>query len=280
MTTKFIISFICVSLLSLFTCDKGMVDEQKVNLSNNYACDEFKINSEQYGPSMKFNFRIKILVVGKDSLEVDNLRDNLNRFGDQANFYFKIMSIDYKGVCPENQVSYNKLLEDNYTPGFITIIIVCDNIRFEEEFRSRIDGAALGIPTLEDPTLGKPVLFVRNSVAYGKILHHELCHLYSGQHTFKDYDMANKGMNCETRYGDGQPDTVTPLRVGSIGEQSCEYYAPEEALKDYSRDEILNMVKNPMSYSPEKCMGLFTESQIQKMRKMVEINSRLQDCII
>lgn len=280
MTTKFIISFVFVILTSYFTCGRTPVVEQRVNMAEAYACDEFRIDSEQYGANMRFQFRTKILVVGKDSLQVDALRENLNKFGDQVNFYFKITSIEHRDACPEVPISYNRLLEDNYTPGFITIIIVCDNVNFEEEYKNRIDGAALGIPTLEDPTTGRPVLFVRSSVAYGKILHHEVSHTFGGQHTFKGYDLFEKGMTCDTRIGDGQPDTVTPLRTGSVGAKSCEYYAPIEALKDYTRDEILNMVRNPLSYSPEACMGLFTESQVQMMRKMVEVNSRLQDCIM
>ena len=78
--------------------------------------------------------------------------------------------------------------------------------------------------------------------------------------TFKDYDYENKGLNCETRFGDGINDTVTPLRSGSVGVETCEYYAPEDALKDYSREEILNMVRNPLSYSSPSCMGEFTKA--------------------
>lgn len=282
MTTKFIISFLLITLTSYFTCGRVPVEEKRVNLSDKYLCEEFKINSEQYGPNVTYDFRVKVMIMGSDSLQIDKLSNNLYQFGNQAKFTFKIVSIENRDICTDGRISYLEMLENNYSPGFITIIIVCDDMKFDEEGKngSRIDGATLGIPTLEDPTLGRPVLFVRNSSAYGKILHHELGHIWNLSHSFKDYDMVEKGLTCNAYIGDGQPDTVTPLRLGSVGERSCEYYAPEGALKDYTSEEILNLVKNPMSYSPEKCMDKFTESQIQKMRKAVEVNSRLQDCII
>lgn len=255
-------------------------EENKVNLSNKYACEQFKIDTEQYGPDNSFKFRTRIITIGTDSLELGRLTKNLDEFGRQLKFSFGIVKIESSLPCTNVRSSYNSLLENNYMPGFITIIIVCDEIRFLEEGNNRVDGAALGIPTLEDPTAGKPIIFIRKSSAYTKVLHHELGHVFALSHTFKDYDTYKKGLTCDTRYGDGQPDTVTPLRMGSVGEKSCDYYAPEAALKDYSKEEISNMVANIMSYSPSSCMQSFTESQIQKMRKIVELNGRLQDCIM
>jgi len=272
--------FILFSFLGIFTCNNSKSYEERVNLSNQYACEQFEIKNEQYGVNTKHTFKVQVIVIGTDTLRLEDLEANLKDFGRQANFEFKIIKTHFDSICTAYPISYQKMLEDNYTPGLITIMIVCDHVRFEEEGDGRIDGAALGIPELDDPTKGRPILFVRSSVAYGKILHHEGSHLLGLSHTFKDYDYDNRGLNCDVRIGDGVPDTVTPIRTGSVGAESCLYYAPEAALKDYSREEIMNMVRNPQSYSPPSCMGEFTEAQVQKMRKMIEVNSRLQDCLI
>lgn len=271
--------FILFSFLGIFTCTNSKSYEERVNLSNTYACEQFEIKNEQYGVNTKHTFKVQVIVIGTDTLRLEDLEANLKDFGRQANFEFKIIKTHFDSICTAYPISYQKMLEDNYTPGLITIMIVCDHVRFEEEGDGKIDGAALGIPELDDPTKGRPILFVRSSVAYGKILHHELGHsVGSLSHTFKDFDVDNKGMTCFS--GDKIPDTVSPLRTGSVGAKTCSYYAPEEVLKEYTEEEILNLTSNPMSYSPSSCLGEFTEAQIQKMRKGVELNPRLQDCLI
>lgn len=278
MTNKFIISFI-ILIMSIFSCSDNSY-EIKTNLSNSYACENFKLNSEQlYGLNKHHTFLVRLVRIGDDTINGNRLKENLRQFGDQFNISFQIGVVDIVPICG-GTVSYLKTLEQYHTPGYITMVVFCDSIAFTEEKNEKIQGAALGVPTLEDPTLGKPVLCIRSSVLYTKVLHHEIAHLFSLQHTFKDYDYNNKGLNCNSYIGDGQPDTVTPLRVGSVGAKSCKYYAPQEALKDYTDAEIENMVQNPMSYSSPQCLGVFEESQVEKLRKMIEVNSRLQDCIV
>lgn len=279
MTNKFIISFI-ILIMSIFSCS-DLSNEEKVNLSDAYSCENFRLNSEElYGFGKHHTFNVRLIRIGDDTIDQNRLKKNLSEFGDQFNISFRIGVMDVVPICG-GTTSYLKALEEYHTPGYVTIVVFCDSIDFtEEKGEIKIQGAALGVPSLEDPTLGKPVLFVRFPGIYNKILHHELGHIFHLDHTFKGYDMVAKGLSCNNYIGDGQPDTVTPLRLGSVGSKSCKYYAPPEALKDYTDAEIENMVVNCMSYSSPNCLQGFTESQIEKVRKAIEVNSRLQDCII
>jgi hypothetical protein len=86
--------------------------------------------------------------------------------------------------------------------------------------------------------------------------------------------MHNKGLNCDA--GDNIPDVVTLPRQGSVSPRSCSYFAPREYIENYTTEEIDKATVNYMSYSPPTCLRDFSDAQIERMRKMIEVNPLLQ----
>lgn len=224
-------------------------------------------------------FRVEPVYMGDPSNLTDfssKIENTLNRKFNTGNIYFKALPTSYK--TPYNTtVSFLTYLEENYDPMSIKVLIFPDSISFIEEKLKPIQGAALGIPDKDNPSTGKPILFIRES-KINDVLNHEMGHVFGLYHTFEGNDTDNKGLNCET--GDEVPTTITPDPEGSFYIHECDYFIPKHKKDKYTKEEIQNMVENPMGYAAPYCMKDLNKEQFQKIRKMVEKNSRLQDCLL
>lgn len=242
-----------------------------------YACEIFDLGITSYAPDVDIYFKFQLIVFDSEPLEVTILSEIINNMYNPGGFYFKVQEPIYASMT-DSVVSYLDKLDNYYTPGEIRCLVFPKGIKMYEERNKQIQGAADGIPSIRTPYRARPTFFMRRESLQTDITNHELGHVLGLPHTFKDGDIENKGHSCAT--GDKIPTTTTPHPAGGIFMESCEYFLPKEIDKLYTEEEKQNMVDNPMSYSPEYCMKDLLPEQFQMIRKVISVNSRLQDCII
>ena len=132
-------------------------------------------------------------------------------------------------------------------------------------------GKALGIPTRDNPTTGKPIFFVREEVLYTSVFFHELGHVLGLWHTFHGDDQDEEGLNCF--FGDYAYDTYTPPSDIQYGHNDCNCYTEEELTQEKIRSYL-----NALGYPPPHCMEWeITEGQFRITRKVHSVNSLLQE---
>ena len=245
-----------------------------------YACDSYKIVNSNFTSTSKIYFRVEPVVFGDNTFsEVlsNSLEKKLNDSFNAGNIYFKITPPIFKDLYRGNN-SYESYLEDYYNPIAIRILIIPDSIRFLEEKTKIIEGSSAGIPTIQNPSTGKPIIFIRYSQLLTDLLTHEMGHAFGLFHTFEGSDTHNKGLNCDR--GDEIPTTVTPDPFGSFYMEGCDYFLPDSRKSNYTQEEVRNIVENPMGQARPYCMKDLNKEQFQRIRKIIEVNSRLQDSIL
>lgn len=259
----------------------GLEEEPKLVDSNSqYACPGYKIVNSNFEPNVKIYFRVEPVVFGDVPYteELGNiLEKKLNDKYNKGNIHFKVTPPIYKELFSGDN-SYMTYLDSYYNPLSIRVLIISDSIRFVEERLRIINGSSFGIPTIENPSTGKPIIFIRHSKLTTDLVVHEFGHVFGLFHTFEGKDVTNKGLNCDC--GDEIPTTITPDPLGSFYMEGCDYYLPDGKKDDYTAEEINNIVENPMGYAREYCMKDLNKEQFQRIRKIIEVNSRLQDCIV
>lgn len=243
-------------------------------ITQNYLCEQFEINSSNYKKDNVINYKVRLIAFNNIAVNEKLIEKNINKWFKDVNFNFKIFDIFHNKLMNPLMSCFD-FLDGYYNNRYITICAIPDEYRFYEEKKIFFYGKANGIPSIKNTTKGKPVLFIRESQLYTKILMHELGHVFGLPHTFEGEDMLDRGFNCVA--GDKIPDTLSPPDGLGVGKKTCEVYAPEGWENNYTMEELENAIQDPMSYSPPHCMGNFSRGQIQEMRKMASVNPRLQD---
>jgi len=244
-------------------------------IKSNYLCDNFTITLDEYKGDVHHVFRVKPVVVGNIAFNRNRFWKNIEEFWKPYNISFILEPTSKVDKLDPNS-TIKECLDGYYENGYLVALILPTGIKLSAPLN--VTGQANGIPSLSNPAKGKPVFFILEEAMYTNIVNHEIGHTLGLNHTFQYNDVRNKGLNCDS--GDGVPDTVTPIEGGGVGAITCKYYAPEDWIKDYTEDEIDNLVTNVMSYSHPNCITSVTEGQLQKIRAQIAINSRLQDAII
>lgn len=263
-------------LIALIGCQN---EERTVTGIDSYTCDTHKIENSHYDDGSLIKYNIEVVTINNASFNskrsIEILNDEKYFGGSNINFNVKKVSNFDLSV---DTFSYRELRRMFVKSHSITLIIVHDDLVFKEEEGSKIWGVAWGIPELYNPSLGKPVIVIRETATLNAILAHEMGHVFGLLHSFQNDDMTNKGLNCYS--GDKIPDTVTPHRESGVVNETCELWLPDYLDGFYTDAEKHNVVENPMSYSPFNCMKGFTKAQHERIKKIASINSRLQDAEI
>lgn len=267
---KLLITLCWVLLLSCNESDKAI---PMVELEDKFSCDEYRIdNRDFYSFSVEHIFKMRIVDLTHAEYNLERLEQNINKRYEGTNISFDIRK--YEEQSPSDTVNLREIFDKYFEIGYITMVVLSDSIVLETGNR---EGASNGIPELDNVSLGRPIFFVKKFTLYEPnlgVLIHELGHVFGLKHLFEGYDMTNKGLNCET--GDNIPDVVTLPRQGSVSSRTCSYYAPEKYIENYTKEEIDEATINYMSYSPPKCLRRFSDAQIERQRKMIEVNPLLQ----
>ena len=263
--------------LTFTSCNK---DSEVFNVSDAtqsaYLCDSYIPNEDRFKSNVDIYSNIHpIVYTYKDTplpeIDFKRIEKKINKKFGKCNMYFTLSTPQYIEVR-DSVISYRTDLNTEFRLGELRMSIYPKGIKFYEEGLGIIQGAANGIPSVENPSLGKPIFFIRSEKMYTDIVSHELGHVYGLYHTFQGNDHDLKGLNCDT--GDKIIDTVTPPEDLAIVISTCEPMS--EAIEKYSKEEIQNFIQNPLSYSPDQCMGDFEKTQCDRMRKIVEVNLALQ----
>lgn len=253
-------------------------EEEFINTlqSASYSCPKFEIaNEKAYGPGVHYRLRVKVIEYNNVTVDVDRLEKTINKFYKKANISVAVHKVE-KLIELDTLVSYKDIFKKTSVSDTFVINVLPDNIYFVEG--KYIQGVANGIPKYENTSIARPNIIMKEHALYTNITNHELGHSFGLKHTFQDLDYYNKGLNCGL--GDGIPTTITPHQQLAVSTKSCKAFLPEHIEARYTEEEIHNMVYNFMSYSPYICLNTIDESQIQEIRKMFELNGRLQDCSI
>lgn len=269
--------FIFCLLFTLFvSCNEKDGTVLVSRLQEMYACEEYTIDSPSYMHNIEHVMKLRVVNMSNSYINLPILEETINRKFSTTKISFDIRT--YSEIPTPFVVYPRDLFEEHFKFGFITMVVIPDGSIIDGGNRQ---GAADGIPSLENVSLGRPVFFVKElalkSVNMG-IVAHEIGHVLGLAHTFQDYDMYNKGLNCET--GDKVPDTVTMPSNSLVDTKSCTHYLPDELKDIYTEKEKQEAGVNYMSYSPPTCLSSFTEGQIQFMRKMIEVNPLLNQSIL
>ena len=287
---KLLIYLLAIFLVSCTTTKKvpKKVDEELS--AQEMLCDIFTIDNQAFNSdvSVVVNVRIISYVGEVDVVKIENVLNN--DFNDMKIHFNVVESVEgvldftdnYVGFIYKNSVqriNYNTLLMENNTSEYLDISILPDDLKLIQEIHrnSVIMGAAAGVPELRNTALGYTSLFIRDNVKFTKILSHEVGHVFGLKHTFHANDLNNNGLNCGT--GDGIPDTANVTSLAKVGNSTCTLYIPEVVANNLTEEQKRNIVENIMSYSPPQCLLEFTEGQAQAVRKMVEINPRIQETL-
>lgn len=274
-----IIGFIFLVIMGLIiSCNKE--EDKPIMLSEaSYSCPQNAISNAQYQTDRVITYNVKVYKINGASFSKVRTASVLNakQYFGGSNIQFDFYSVEELDIDVD-VMSYRKYLREYYEQGHITLLIVPDNMLFEENVHdgSFTHGVANGVPKPENVSAGKPTIVIRETAALNGIMGHEMGHVFGLPHTFANNDMRNKGLNCDT--GDKVVDTVTPHPESGIYNESCELYLPKHLEGFYTDEEAENIVGNSMNYSPYNCMIGFSKDQHQKIRKMASINPRLQDC--
>lgn len=267
-----------ITIVSLSSCNNNSKENTLIRTKDMVSsCSIYSLNNNSYSYNIALTFKIQPIIIGTTILDVAKLDKVINSKFEKGNVRFIINTPNYL-IKPDTKLSYLDLFETEYVPGIIKVIIVSNTQEFYEDSKNNKLGAADGVPTLNNPSIARPIMFIRENYIYTDIVNHELGHIFGLFHTFENNDLINKGQNCNT--GDEILTTITPHPEGGIYMENCEYYLPEYLRNSYADSDKINIVENIESYSPHHCMKDFNIQQFQRMRKIVEINSRLQDCIV
>lgn len=265
--------FLILTLL-LVACDEG--GELLLLADKTPFCEVYDLSQNLYTPDVDVYFKIQPIIFDSELLNIEKVGNKLNDKFNEGGFYFKVLDPIYSP--PVDSISFLNSFRDNYEPGEIRMLIFPDSTYFYEDPTNKIIGAADNIPEIDNVAKAKPIFFIRRSKVYSTIIAHELGHVFGLKHTFHDNDIRNKGFNCFS--GDRIKTTVTPHQQISVYTKNCKVFIPAYLKDIYSKEDIRNMVDNIESYSPENCLLKFVPEQFMRMRKILELNPRLQDCII
>jgi hypothetical protein len=271
---KIFLMFLLIGVTSCYKFEK----ETPIPLTEFKAyCEIYDLEEQSYTNDIKIKFKIQPIVFDVKPLDVKHIENSINDKFNSGGFYFEVQEPIFKTLL-DNSTSYIKLLRDNYKSSEIRMLVVPEKmILYEDEF-FKVAGAADNIPELYNIAKAKPTFFIRREYIYTNINSHELGHVFGLKHTFHDQDLRNKGANCDT--GDRIQNTITPHPEVSVYMSDCSIFAPNHIREIYTENELVNMAYNMESYSPEHCMIEFVPEQFMRMRKILELNPRLQDCII
>jgi len=247
-------------------------------VDQNYICARYEINLSEYTSDNHFKFKVQPIVFGGASINISTVQTLLNKDFKGANISFDIKKPQVVSFIPD-EIYYTEYLEDYYEPQQITILVFPKGISLKEERRGTIQGAALGIPEISNPAKGKPIVFMREEVVHTRITSHEIAHSFGIYHTFTpDPNSPILGKSCIT--GDLVSTTMVPIEGAGVGNKTCDYYLPESFKDTLTQTQIESIVTNIASYSPPQCMEGFDKGQFERMRKIIEINPRIQDAMI
>lgn len=264
-------------ILILVGCNMHEERGEVVRLQDaQYICPDNIPDAQQYSSNAVLTTEITPIVYIHENIELDlpdfDLVENIiNTKYSACNMLFTIGEPSFITI-ESGIVRYSTELRNNFKPGELVMLIFPEGIKFIEEGIGIIQGAADGIPTFDNPSLGTPTFFIRAERLYTDIINHELAHVYGLLHTFQGNDTLNNGANCDT--GDLIKSTNTPPSDLAIVIRTCEPIS--KMLEQFTKEEIDNFITNPLSYSPPECMDDFEMEQCQRMRKMIEKNKLLQ----
>ena len=240
-------------------------------------CEIYDLEGSSYTRSQDVYFKLQPVIFDNEPIDVGKLQNTVNRRYSQGGYFYEVQSPIYVNDNSES-ISYLRYLYDYYKPGEIRMLVFSNNIEIYEERTNRKYGAADGVPTLENPSKAKPTFFVRREVLYTDVVNHELGHVNGLFHTYEGNDQNDRGATCDT--GDKVPTTLTPPQEAKIDMETCKLYLPKYLDEKYTEEEKSDMVKNVESNFPWECMTEFNDAQFQRMRSILNVNSRLQDCIL
>lgn len=272
-------SLLTMLFLAAIFCTVGCNKKrEKTLLVDSGFCPRYNENSDfTYTNNMELIFKLEVVVLREYLIDEPLLLETINKRFKKGGLGFVLTDHVYYPVT-DTIMSYSKLFDDNYKGKSIQIIVIPDNLIFYENTSPNLLGRANNIPTIKNPSLAKPQLFIRESLIYTDILNHELGHVFGLFHTFHGNDTYNKGQNCDT--GDQIATTITPEEGSIVYMDNCEIVLPKDVEHIYTEEDKKNMVINIESYSPDVCMTEFNDEQFARMRAIINVNSRLQDAML
>ena len=275
MTNKFIISFICVSLLSLFTCENtGRIKKlEKFNQdlpfidSTDFVQCAVKYKNDLYDNNSFLLFKLNVVYIMPLSLanviESNELKDST--IATVLNTAFKSQGIGFE--IYQTSTSYADLSLNEFAYHYqeyeekdmLTILV------YKPSEDARYSGIAAGIPSV--------ILGISEDKIGTSTLPHEAGHALGLKHIFEKDDTDGKNSHS----GDNICDTGS-FNIMDNKTVGCAYIGKPL----YSKEDLEILIPNYLNYNSEPidCRDTFTPIQILAIRWHIENYPALYSALV
>jgi len=271
--------FLVLILFVIDSCKYSMFKEEVVSANEILGCPQyfFEQGSLYAYDDRNITYNLKPVLYNNVNININKLEKYLNKGFNNTRITFNVLSPDTV-LYNSKIINLEDALLHNFKYGYITMVIMPDSLLFAEELQNRvyktIYGKADGIPEEDNVSLGRPTFIIKSTKVFTEVVYHEIGHVFSLHHTWRHNDIYNDGMNCDT--GDKINDTPNIGGVELFGLNSCNVYIPSSIKERLTTEQIKELSTTYMSRAPYECTNHFSEVQIQRMHKQMEVNPLLQ----